>query len=82
MEGNAWKRYELVHPKEKNGNIMLSPAADTLDSNVMFDTLLYYVRKRSVVGASSGETCRASGTMPMDPLTCFISHLMLGCAQP
>ena len=54
LEGNAWKRYDLVHPKEKNGKIMLQPAADSLSSDDMFATLSFYVRKRSVVGASTG----------------------------
>ena len=54
LEGNAWKRYDLVHPKEKNGKIMLQPAADSLSYDDMFATLSFYVRKRSVVGASTG----------------------------
>ena len=55
LEGNAWKRYELVYPKDKNGSIMLQPTPDTMSSDDMFLQLMWYIRKRSVVGASSGS---------------------------
>ncbi len=50
----VWKRYDLVHPKDKNGQIMLQPSADQLSNDDMFETLVFYTRQRSVVGASTG----------------------------
>ncbi|GAX78084.1 hypothetical protein CEUSTIGMA_g5526.t1 [Chlamydomonas eustigma] len=50
----VWKRYDLVHPKEKNGKIMLQAAKDELNHDDMFETLVFYTRQRSVVGASTG----------------------------
>lgn len=50
----SWKRFDLVHPKEKNGNCMLQPSSDILKDNEMFQCVAFYTRKKSVIGASSG----------------------------
>lgn len=49
-----WKRYDMVHSKERKGAIMLQQTKDELSHNDMFSTVLFYSRKSSVIGASCG----------------------------
>lgn len=44
-----------MYPKDKNGSIMLQPTPDEMSSDDMFLQLMWYIRKRSVIGASSGN---------------------------
>jgi hypothetical protein len=42
--GNVWLRYDLVHPKKKGGEAMLSPSKDELSNEELFETMLFYKR--------------------------------------
>mmetsp|Transcript_22958 Transcript_22958/g.50371 ORF Transcript_22958/g.50371 Transcript_22958/m.50371 type:complete len:442 (+) Transcript_22958:172-1497(+) len=59
QEGNTqqptWERYDLVHPKGGKGDVMLQPTNDQLNVDEMFETMLFYKRKRSVIAASTGS---------------------------
>ncbi|GIL81853.1 hypothetical protein Vretimale_1434 [Volvox reticuliferus] len=53
-----WKRFDIVHvPKAEAGgyDIRLKPSDDELDSEEMFNSMLFYNRKRSFISASSGS---------------------------
>ena len=39
-----WLRYDLVHPKKKGGEAMLSPSKDELSNEELFETMLFYKR--------------------------------------
>ncbi|KAJ9516711.1 hypothetical protein QJQ45_027147 [Haematococcus lacustris] len=51
----VWKRYDLVHPKDGRGETLLGPTPDVLSPEEMFETMLFYSRRRSVIAASSGS---------------------------
>jgi hypothetical protein len=42
---DAWKRYDLVHPKERTGDVMLAPTKDELNGEEMFETMVWYSRR-------------------------------------
>ncbi|GIL43768.1 hypothetical protein Vafri_1395 [Volvox africanus] len=53
-----WKRFDIAHQAKPEGggyNVMLRPSDDELDSEEMFNSMLFYNRKRSFIAASSGS---------------------------
>lgn len=40
-----WKRYDMVHPKTKDGDVMLSPTSDELSGEDMYETMVFYSRR-------------------------------------
>uniref|UniRef100_A0A7S3QVD7 Calpain catalytic domain-containing protein n=1 Tax=Dunaliella tertiolecta TaxID=3047 RepID=A0A7S3QVD7_DUNTE len=53
--GLVWLRYDLVHPKKKDEEAMLAPTKDELSSNELFETMIFYKRRKSVLAASTGS---------------------------